>query len=666
MKTSIYSIAEIIRLIKAEQSFEATTEDKSLTIKISKYVPYCCTAIHNGNSLRTDLADKIAIDEFERWYEEDPLTGSFISSLPITIVANDTRFEYDLNRDPQNCIYREAWGHTIWKQKLTKKEEQDSKKKHANYYAIIKTLISKLESMFGACIIYDIHSYNYKRWDREVPLFNIGIENINTNKFGTDINNWITELEQIQIKGITNNTTTNDVFYGRGYNLEFISTNFPNSLVLATEIKKVYCDELSGDIYPHIIKSLQQQLKAAILKNTDSFIHAHCTKDIPHITLLKSGITKNILSVDKALYSQIKSFELLSAINPTNTTFERKRFFRNRFNELPNFKYNPVKINTYNLKQGVLNIPIQSIQDISIRNLYESVIQSSFDKIDLISSLNTPNFLYNSLRYFGRPSKKDIVNAHYILHLPPIPQELSKEPFLSDEDINTAFKKALTDYGLKSKIERSNKILAKVMNTRKKILIQTDARFKNKELHALIEHEIGVHMLTTINSNKQRLKICNLGLPLNTETQEGLAILAEYLSGNISLDRLKKLALRVIIVDNMCNGADFIDCFKLLTNEYATDIHEAFSIVTRVFRGGGFTKDYLYLSGFVKVYKMWENNIDLTPLLVGKTSINFYDTLKEMIARETLSPPQFITKSFVTPRTEKNSSIYPYIISGLR
>jgi len=49
---------------------------------------------------------------------------------------------------------------------------------------------------------------------------------------------------------IQNKTAENDVFSGRGYNAEYISTHFSNTLVLPTEIKKVYCDELTGDTYP--------------------------------------------------------------------------------------------------------------------------------------------------------------------------------------------------------------------------------------------------------------------------------------------------------------------------------------------------------------------------------------------------------------------------------
>jgi uncharacterized protein (TIGR02421 family) len=173
-------------------------------------------------------------------------------------------------------------------------------------------------------------------------------------------------------------------------------------------------------------------------------------------------------------------------------------------------------------------------------------------------------------------------------------------------------------------------------------------------------------MLTTINSGKQQLKIFNVGLPVNTVTQEGLAILSEYLSGNITLSRLKKFALRAVMVDHMCSGATFIECFNMLRNNYNVDPELAFSIVTRIFRGGGFTKDHLYLSGFITILRFWEEHNDLSPLLVGKTSLQFFTTIEEMIGREMITPPSIITKGFLNPQIEANNAIYSYIFSGLK
>ena len=665
----LLEINEIIQLIETQKTFEATAKDGSFSIKINRYLPYCCTAIHDGSNLRSDLRTKIALDEYNRWFEEDPFTGAFIASMPITLIGHDSRFEYDLNRNTEASVYKEAWGKNVWNKSLTPKEIQLSKEKHTNYYKVTHALVKKLEELYDGCVVYDFHSYNYERWDRKVPLFNIGTENVDTKKFGPVIENWKNELSSIEIPGVENVTAINDVFQGRGYNLEFITTNFSKTLVLATEVKKVYCNELTGAAYPKIIKVLQQKLKTAILNNANFFSKDNTNwKHQSAIKLLDKTVDPAILKVDKGMSKLLRNFELLAYVNPINSSAEKKRFYKHKFTEQPNFKYGPIRINSYELKQELSQLRVQDISDISIRNLYESTINSYFDKIDLLSTLDSPKFLYNSLRYFGRPSKTDIQNAQYILHLPSIPGEPKRSPTLGTEQAIHAFKEGLASYGLEGKIETSNKVIAQVMvlNAKKTILFRPDAKFTRSEINALVEHEIGVHMVTTMNSNAQELRIFNLGLPVNTMTQEGLAILSEYLSGNISIKRLKKLAHRVIIVDMMCSGANFMECFQFLHSNYVADPNEAWSIVTRIFRGGGFTKDHLYLSGFVKILRFWEKGHNLTPLLVGKTSLDFYSTIEEMIERDMLKQPAFITQSFVKPRVENNSEIYEYIFSGLK
>jgi uncharacterized protein (TIGR02421 family) len=296
------------------------------------------------------------------------------------------------------------------------------------------------------------------------------------------------------------------------------------------------------------------------------------------------------------------------------------------------------------------------------------VITASIDKINLLASLGTKKFFYNSLRYFGRPDSNDLRNANYILLLPDIKEETRKmQVFGIDkaiEHFNGTFKK----YGFKGKIKVENSGVSPIMvlNSTKTVVLKEGSRFSKNELQYLAEHEIGVHMLTTINAANNKLKVFSVGLPVNTRTGEGLAVLAEYLSGNLTMNRLRRLALRVMAVDIMCNGADFRTCFSTLVNQYNADKNSAFKIVTRVYRGGGFTKDYLYLNGFSELFRFWKEGNDLTPLLVGKTSISFYNTIVEMIDRDFVKKPRFITQSFENPKIEENNILYNYILSGLK
>lgn len=258
-------------------------------------------------------------------------------------------------------------------------------------------------------------------------------------------------------------------------------------------------------------------------------------------------------------------------------------------------------------------------------------------------------------------------NARYLMSLPQIPDERKTGKKLTAIDAKKAFEESFDFYGFKANVGISKDLAAEamVLNQQKKVLVKENALFSQKELDFLVHHEIGVHMVTTMNSNLQPIKLFNVGTPVNTYTQEGLAVLSEYLSGNLTLKRLRVLALRVICIDMMVKKSDFKTIFNYITSEYNIDRDDAFMIITRVFRGGGFTKDYLYLKGFAHFYKLWNSGYDLTPLLIGKTSIKNYNTIVEMMERKLIRRPEFISEALLNPNTQKNGTILEYIVNGL-
>ena len=270
------SVSDIVKNIKAERTFEAVAEDYSFTLKIDSYVPYVCGAVHDGHQFRKELWSNCLHSEYDRWYEEDPATKEFIKSHPIVIAGCDSRFEYDLNRDPENAIFEDAWGKKLWKEKLTSENTEKSLQKHASFYKVVHALIEKLESKFGAVIVYDIHSYNWKRWEREVPVINLGTSNIDSEKFGEFIESWRTSLSELKLPNTPKTTAKiNDTFFGNGYFLKFITNNFKNTLVLATEFKKIYCDELEQLIFPEVVAAIEQQLQKKIKDHAHSFYNAY-------------------------------------------------------------------------------------------------------------------------------------------------------------------------------------------------------------------------------------------------------------------------------------------------------------------------------------------------------------------------------------------------------
>lgn len=655
--------SEIIEKIKKGVTFEAFSEDNSFFIKVEKYVPYLCTAIHAGHNLRPELAKKTALSDYQRWFEEDPETDVFIKSLPITIVANDSRYEYDLNRNRENCIYETAWEKPVWKTPLSDEEKAKSLQKFDNFYQIVDALVAKLESMHKGVIVYDIHSYNL-RGDDKKPVFNIGTERVNKEKFEIFTKHWKEQLSKIELTTAESRAAINEVFYGRGYFLEHISKKFDNTLVLATEVSKIYCNEKNGDTYPMIVEDLHLQLKRAILQNTKYFIDNQENKNVNICTLLSQKIEPAVFEADKQLYDIVKDFELLKPVNPINLEQEKKKFFETGFKNNPKFIYRPIKFDRHEFKRNLFNIDVEKISDIDIKNMYRNTISGYASQADMLYTIGQKDFLYNSLRYLGEPTEADYRRASYLVSVPNIETEDDKKN-LTSEDAYEEIKKCVDTYGFECKFEFQEHSVAEayVVSNDNTVVLKKNGKFTRNETRILANHEVGVHIVTTMNARTQPLRIFQVGLPVNTYTQEGLAVLSEYLSNSLNIMRLRVLALRVLATKELIKGRDFKQIFEKMCDEYKVEPNYAFYIVTRIVRGGGFTKDHLYLSGFAMIFNQWYKGKNFDNLLIGKTSIKYLDTINELVERKILIPPKYITKAFQKP--QNNNSIINYLVKGL-
>lgn len=655
------SVDEIIEKIEREETFYCISKDGSFSLTITEYVPYVCAAIHNGGNLRKELRNKCLLNKSERWYEEDPHTDEFISSLPIRLVGNDSRYEYDLNRAPENCIYEEAWGKKIWKEDLSFEDREKSLEKHNGFYKVVEKLIEKIETKFESCIVYDVHSYNYKRITHlKAPMFNIGTANINQ-KYRSYIDDWLNRLSKLKSDYFENDTKENLVFQGHGHFLKFISSRFENTLVLATEVRKSYCDEDSGDTYPEVIDEIKEGMKKAILENAKVFVDEETNISVKRKSeLLASELEPLAKVIDDKLYSLLNDFDLFEYVNPINLEDEKAKFFECKYKKNPDFRYQPLEADISNIKRELYELPIDDMDDITLQKIYRSVIDAYIDQIELLSFRGEDKFRYMSLKYFGEPNAVDLELARYLLNSPD--RTIEEKMFNTSESVKE-LKKEIAHYGFKGSVESEKNIpsMAVFSPARNLVRVKDGVELTETYVNALCHHEIGVHMLTTENAKLQELKIFRIGLPLSTLTQEGIAILSEYKAGLLTVSRLKELALRVVTVKHMLVNNDFKETFNFLRERYGVEKNKAFYLTTRIYRGGGFTKDYLYLRGFRKIKDFVDSGKDFSPLLIGKTSIDFIQEIRELIERGILSRPKYITRS-LTQEEISQDEVIEYIL----
>lgn len=378
--------------------------------------------------------------------------------------------------------------------------------------------------------------------------------------------------------------------------------------------------------------------------------------------------TQALMEIDQNIDTLVKQIELLSYVNPTNIEEEKTKFFASKYLTDPEFSYPDINFDKFKLHRELFTQPIELIEDEDIRNLYEDIIYAYSGLIQCIETIGTGRkFYYNCLHCFGTPTEKDVENAKFILHFEDEdPQEDRFVPKYNSRESEVFFEEFSKDYDFQYVISHSKKIsaAAMVLNNIKTLVLNENHHFSEHQLQVLTNHEIGVHMVTTMNGLLHPLKIFSHGFPNNEETQEGLAVFAEYMSNNLTVKRLKELSYRVIAVDSLAKGYDFSKTFRLLHNQFDLDRESAFYITLRVHRGGGFTKDYLYLTGLKKVYDYYKEGKDLAPLLSGKVTLEYIDEINSLMDKGLAVPLKHFTEAYL--ENNNDNETVDFILKSLK
>jgi len=376
---------------------------------------------------------------------------------------------------------------------------------------------------------------------------------------------------------------------------------------------------------------------------------------------------QDLFDIDANLNRLVQKIEVLNYINPLNIASERKQFYSSKFKYEPVFKYPKIKFNGYKLHRLFFSQRLERIVDNDIRQLYEDVIYEYSGLIECIETINQGRkFYFNSLKSFGTPNEREIDNAKFILRFDDSDFDEEMLPIYSASDAVDYFKDYSKRYDFNYNIKLSTNLsaAAMVLNNTQTLVLHKSHKFSKNQLKVLTNHEIGVHMVTTFNGLEQPLKIFSNGFPNNVETQEGLAVYSEYMSGCLTMKRLKELAYRVIAVDTLNKGYSFADTFDLLYSQYKLNRDKAFSISLRVHRGGGFTKDHQYLCGINRVYSYAKSGGDLDPLLTGKVTLDYIDTITKLQGLGLAIPSKHFTDSYLT--NDNSNKNLDFILKSLK
>jgi uncharacterized protein (TIGR02421 family) len=290
------------------------------------------------------------------------------------------------------------------------------------------------------------------------------------------------------------------------------------------------------------------------------------------------------------------------------------------------------------------DIRLERVEDPTLQHLFREKRKELDVQISMLSSMNTPNFLFGSMQLYGDLGDELVASARELLEtISPRSQEkkghrmVSAPEFASLAGAEIArYRQQFPEFGAQVSIQKN---ITGLMVSHGNLLVGSDVNLSNSRVQALLEHEIGTHIVTYFNGQAQPFKLLSAGLAGYEELQEGLAVLAEYLVGGLSKPRVRLLAARVVAAQSLIDGATFIDTFRLLTDTYHFKQRFAFNLVMRIYRGGGFTKDAVYLRGLIQLLHYLREEPLHELFYIGKIAINHIPIIQELRRRQVLQAP---------------------------
>jgi len=440
----------------------------------------------------------------------------------------------------------------------------------------------------------------------------------------------------------------------------------PNACsVVGIEVQPVYRQARTGIPYPVLFETLQRGLSLAIRQTAYHFAQLHTGHTPTHYHALgRRTAVRAVKEVDEALTDITRSFDFLLQVTPVNAERARVQFLRDGAERDPEFDYRPLIVDVAALKRRLYNLPLERLEDPTLAHLLSACRIEMSRKLTMLGDRNTARFLYGSLAVYGDVS--DALHGLAVQLLEAIPwsragddDEATPE---AEGSVNAASFAAMAVDELARYREEYSGLAATVhirpdvsglLVSEGNLLIGAEFRATETRARALLQHEIGTHVISYSNGLAQPLSQLASGLAGYEETQEGLAVASEYLVGALTPSRIRVLAGRVVAVRALIDGAPFPECYRLLIREYQFVSSTAFTICMRVYRSGGLTKDAIYLRGLQDFLAYLRAGGDLEPLLLGKVAISDVPAIEELRWREYLKPPRLIPRFLTAPGAEE-------------
>jgi uncharacterized protein (TIGR02421 family) len=346
-------------------------------------------------------------------------------------------------------------------------------------------------------------------------------------------------------------------------------------------------------------------------------------------------------ALDLTLADLAGRVELLLDVSPVNNEEAWEASRADDHAHPPDLRYRPVGTPVDAVRRALTDLSLGDVGDPAVRDLLEDKRRELAAQLDLIDVRNTPAFLERSVELYGTADDRLLALAEGLLDrlpAPAVPDDLVGPEAYAERARAEITRYCEQDPTLRASVSVRDDV-SSLMVVGRELLVGTDSWIPSHRVEPLVHHEVGVHLLTAETGGDQPLRLLEHGLAGYEETQEALGVLSEYLTGGLDAERMRTLAARALGARRLSDGAGFAELFAELHEEHDIPAHAAFKTVVRLIRGGGFTKDVIYLRGLVELVDHLADGGELQPLLGGKLHLSHVPAIAELLAGGVLVAP---------------------------
>jgi uncharacterized protein (TIGR02421 family) len=509
--------------------------------------------------------------------------------------------------------------------------------------ALVATVVETLSGALGAFMIVELWTSAVAKPDERVDLVRVvtpdqqapldAVDELVAALQQLDVGYWRPEVRQVRAKAASPP--------GLPSLLEPADANRLHCYTVGIELEAMFRDR-DGAVYPELVRELAAQLSTGLQRGFFAFSRAKTSVEARvYQGVGRKAVVRAVRRVDAALSEICDRFAFLLAMTPVDAAEAWMSFKESGCSEPPVFRYRPLTIEPEILLRDLYSVPLQEVEDPTLYRIFREKLREVARQLTMLAERNTHRTVLASRQLYGGVETELLQVAEGLLATIPADETagdrtVGAHDFACLAELEFARYRGQADFDAECEI-RSD--VSGLIVSKAKLLIDRSLKLTPERADALLQHEVGTHLLSYMNGRSQSLHVFRLGLAGHEALQEGLAVLSEYLTGRLTPGRLRLLAARVVAVERMIGGASFMDIFEELTRDHGLAAHSAFLSAMRVTRGGGLTKDALYLHGLQRVVDYVQDGGDLMPLFVGKIALEHVPVVEEILHRGVLREP---------------------------